>query len=289
MEYTISNGAINLMVVGATYSLVLPLLLCVIFKKRFKAHLKPFFLGMLTYLAFSFFLANILNGLILQFIDADSLSTPLLFILLLFSQAIVAVIAQVGKYYSIHILKNDPKPDKYAHRGDALEFGTGFAGLEAVMTIGVTMTSYIMYASIILGGNVQSMLDSYTGADAAQIQGIFETLSTTPVSNYVAVILQGVAMILFQLASTLLVYRAVYGENDKAYFRLAIVFHIIMVVPGCIINAGLIKSIWFETILTLVFGIASLVYAYDKIKEYEKKYVKDMLGTKKGKKIIHLK
>lgn len=286
---SISNGTISIILVGVSYSLVLPLLLCVIFKKRFKAHLKPFFLGMLAYVAFSFCLVNLVNGLLLMFVDTSGFSSALIFIYSLCTQTIAALLAQSGKYYTIKILKNDANPNKYAMRGDALEFGTGYGGLEAIMTVGISMASYFSYAAIVSGGQMEQFLSGLTGADLESVQGIFDLLTTSSAMDFLAIIIQGLAMILFQIGSSLLVFRAVFGENDKAYFRLALIFHIIMIVPGCILNAGFINSIWFETITTFVFSVAVLIYSYDKIKEYEKRHVKDMITSSKGKKTIHLK
>lgn len=287
---TISNGTVSIILLGVSYSIVLPLLLCVIFKKRFKAHLKPFFLGMLAYAAFSFCLVNLVNGLLLMFVDTSGFSSGMIFVYSLCTQTIGALLAQSGKYYTIRILKNDPNPNKYAMRGDALELGTGFGGLEAIMTIGITMASYFSYAALIMQSeSVQTVLDSFTGEDKAGVQEIINLLTTSSTMDFLAINIQGLAMIIFQIGSTLLVFRAVFGENDKAYFRLALIFHIIMIIPGCILNAGIIKNVWFETITMLVFSVAVLVYSYDKIKEYEKRHVKDMIGKSKGKKTIHLK
>ncbi len=288
---TLSNGIISLILIGITYSIVLPLLLCVIFKKRFKAHIKPFLLGLLTYGAFSFCLVNIINGLLLRFVDSSNFTPILVFIYSLCVQVVSVLIGQVGKYFTLRVLKNDPKPDKYALRGDALEFGTGFGGLELFMTVGITMASHFSYAAILSSGQAQQFIDSFTGVDQVNVQNIFNELLASTSGDYINLLLQGLAMFIFQIGSGLLVFRAVFGlsTNDMAYFRLSIIFNIIMVIPGCIVGAGLIKSPWFQTILMIVFGAAVLYYGYDKIKEYEKQHVRDMLSEKKGKKTLHLK
>ncbi|MBS5521457.1 MAG: YhfC family intramembrane metalloprotease [Clostridiales bacterium] len=288
---TLSNGTISLMLLGVSYSFVLPLLLCGIFKMRFRAHIKPFLVGMLTYGAFSFCLVNIINGLLLRFVDASGLSTVLIFIYSLCVQIIGALIGQVGKYYSLKVLKNDPKPGKYALRGDALEFGAGFGGLELFMTVGITMASYFSYAAILNGGQAQQFLDSLSGVDQESVQSIFNMIQSATASDYISIILQGLGMFLFQIGSSLLVYRAIFGtgSNDKAYFRLAIIFHIIMVVPSCLVKSGIVKTVWFQTIIMVIFGAAVLYYGFDKLKEYEKQRVRDMAAASKGKKTIHLK
>ena len=241
---TLSNGIRAISEFGITYSIVLPLLLCVIFKKRFKAHIKPFLLGLLTYGAFSFCLVNIINGLLLRFVDSSNFTPILVFIYSLCVQVVSVLIGQVGKYFTLRVLKNDPKPDKYALRGDALEFGTGFGGLELFMTVGITMASHFSYAAILSSGQAQQFIDSFTGVDQMNVQNIFNELLASTSGDYINLLLQGLAMFIFQIGSGLLVFRAVFGlsTNDMAYFRLSIIFNIIMVIPGCIVGAGLIKS-----------------------------------------------
>lgn len=291
MPQTIPDGTMSLILLGVSYSIIIPLLLFIIFKKRFRAHVKPFFLGLLTYGAFSFCLVNIVNGLLLMFVDPTNFSTPLIFIYSLFTQIISVLIGQAGKYYSLRILKNDANPNKYAMRGDALVFGAGFGGLEMVLTVGMTMASYFSYATIMVNGQAESFMENLSGADLESVQNIFNLLATTTSSEYISLLLQGLAMFLFQLGSTLLVFRAVFGSgvNEKVYLRLAIIFHIIMIVPGCFVSSGIISSPWFQTVLMLVFSVAVLVYGYDKIKEYEKQHVADMVNAAKGKKTIHFK
>ena len=288
---TISDGTISLILLGVSYSFILPLMLLFIFKKRFRGHIKPFFIGMLAYGAFSFCIVNIVNGLLLQFVDSSSFSTPLIFIYSLCIQIVSVLIGQAGKYYTLRVLKNDPKAKQYALRGDALEYGVGFGGLELLMTVGIAMASYFSYAAILNGGQAQELLDSMSGVDRENVQAIFDMLLATTPGDYVHTLLQGLAMFLFQIGSSLLVFRAIFGSgsNDKAYFRLSIIFHIIMVIPSCLINAGIVTTPWFQTITMVVFGVAVLYYGYDKIKEYEKQRIRDMAAASKGKKTIHLK
>ncbi|HIQ98167.1 MAG TPA: YhfC family intramembrane metalloprotease [Candidatus Scybalocola faecavium] len=291
MPETIPDGTMSLILLGISYSFIIPLLLFIIFKKRFRAHAKPFFLGLLAYGAFSFCLVNIVNGLLLMFVDPTGFSTPLIFIYSLCTQIIGVLIGQIGKYYALRILKNDANPNKYAMRGEAMVFGAGYGGLELVLTVGVTMASYFSYATIMVNGQSEAFMENLSGADLASVQSIFDTLANTTSMDYMSLLLQGLAMFLFQLGSSLLVFRAVFGSgaNDKAYLRLAIIFHIIMIVPGCFVSAGIISNPWFQTILMLIFSIAVLVYGYDKIKEYEKQHVADMVNAAKGKKTIHFK
>ncbi len=285
----ISSLTISLILGGVSASVSVPLLLCVIFKKRFKAHIKPFLLGIVSYLALSFCLVNIVNGLLGLLINSSEFSTTFIFVYTLCTQIVAAIIAQGGKYYTIRILKNDPKEDKFAMMGDAMEFGAGYGGAECVLSMGVTLLSYMMYAGIFLSGSVNDMLATLSGEDLLYTEQIFEFLTVDGAENLIALILRGVAMLAFQLGSSMLVHRAVYGVNDKAYLTLSIIFHVIMLVPSCITSAGIITNIWFETIITLIFGAAVLFYSFDKIKEYEKRHIDDRIKAQKGKKNIHLK
>lgn len=285
----ISSLTVSLILGGVSASVSIPLLLCVIFKKRFKAHIKPFLIGIVSYLALSFCLVNIINGLLGSLINTSEFSTAFIFVYTLCTQIIAAIIAQCGKFYSIRILKNDPKEDKFAMMGDAMEFGIGYGGAECIMTLGITLLSYMMYAGIFLSGSVDAIYATLSGEDLLYTQQIFEFLTVNGAENLIAIILKGIAMLAFQLGTGMLVHRAVFGVNDKAYLTLSIIFHIIMLVPSCFASAGIITNVWFETIVTVVFGAAVLVYAFDKIKEYEKRHIDDRIKAQKGKKNIHLK
>ena len=285
----ISSLTISLILGGASASVSIPLLLCAIFKKRFKAHIKPFLLGIVSYLALSFCLVNIVNGILGSFINATEFSTAFIFVYSLCTQIIAAIIAQCGKYYTIRILKNDKQQDKFAMMGDAMQFGIGYGGAECVITLGITLLSYMMYAGIFLSGSVDAVYASLSGEELAYTQEIFRFLTENGAENLIVLILQGLALLAFQLGSSMLVHRAVYGPNDKAYLTLAIVFHVIMLVPECIVSAGIITNMWFKAITTVIFGAAVLYYAFDKIKEYEKRHIDDRIKAQKGKKNIHLK
>lgn len=271
---TISGLTLNLMLFGISYSIVLPLLLCVIFKKRLKAHIMPFFLGMTSYMTFSFILANLANSLILYFIDTDSMSKVLILLLSLCSQILFAIIAQGGKYFTFWFTRRFDDPDKYSGRGDAMEFGAGYGGLEAVMTVGLTLLTYFMYAAYINEGQMESFLANYSGSDYTNLQQQLQMLIDQGTTVSAALVLRGLGMFLFQIGTSLLIYMAIYGVDKKIYLRLAIIFNIIILVPSCFSAAGMIETPWFEALTTLIFGAATLYYGHDQAKTFERERTK---------------
>ena len=219
---------------------------------KLKADMLWFGIGAATFIIFALVLEQCLHVVMIkQFGEA---LTGNLLVKAVYGGLAAGVFEELGRFTSMNLFKK-----KGLNKLNALMYGVGHGGIEAIIIVGLTSISNLIASIMINTGTFEPMLASLDDEVKAQtLKQVSLLWTTSPLDFYMAG-LERVVAISFHICLSYIVYRAV--KNKKVQLLvLAIVLH-----AGLdfitVLLAGYVSSLVLELVLlVLVAIIAVLVF-----------------------------
>lgn len=214
---TVSAANIAGMVVSLILCVGLPIALYVILKVKTNAKFKDFLLGSVAFIIFALVLEQILHSA--MFAVFGEKLTGNMWLYAIYGGAAAAVFEECGRLVAMkHFMKNSLEKE------NALMYGVGHGGIEAILVGGFACISNLATVSIINNGTLDTAL---AGLDAASQASTLETVSqlwTLPAYMFYMAGIERVIALFLQLCLSYLVYRAVRYQN-WGFFAAAMGIH----------------------------------------------------------------
>ncbi len=253
MEYTLGTVS-PVAMAGMVFSLIiaigLPITLCVVAKKRLGGKLSAVFTGAAVFAVFVLGLESVMHRLVL--------STPLgttisgnVWLYALYGGLAAALFEEFGRLVAMKWCMK-----RTLSRENAVMYGIGHGGLEAVLIVGLAYISNLATAIMINSGALTGQLAALDAATAeATVQQLAALWQTAPGDFFLAGV-ERLSAITLHICLSYFVYRAVkYGE--KRYFALALALHF-AVDAGTVIIMNYVSVYVLETVL--VIAMAALAW-----------------------------
>ncbi len=205
---TVPALSLAAMAVTLVISFGLPIVLCVRYKRR-GAHLKNFFLGCAVFVLFVLVLEQLMHSVVLG--RFQSFFTENIFAYALYGGLAAGVFEETGRYLAMRFLMK-----KTLNKQEALMYGAGHGGIEAMLLVGLTYINNISASVMINSGAAAALPEEL----AAQLS----PLLTTPSYVFLMGGLERISAIVLHICLSYLVYRAVKGRKPGFYF-LAVFLH----------------------------------------------------------------
>jgi uncharacterized membrane protein YhfC len=245
----VSNETLVAIVIQFTLSIILPVVLLIIYKRKWQIPWKAVMIGSFTFLLFSMVLKNLLQNYFLSMNQTTSqllLGTPIL--LVLFAALAAGIFEEVGRYISYRFLLKD-----HRERKDGIAFGIGHGGIEAVLVGALGAFATLQIAIMINQGS----LDNLIAAQPALAQQK-EVIINTPSYHFILAGLERAAALGIQVALSILV---LYGIRQR---KIAILILAILLHTGVDILAGLyqidVLPLVVTEIIIYLLGILALYF-----------------------------
>lgn len=210
---------IGLMAGIAAVMLIIPLVLFFFYKKK-GADVLPFFIGCAVFIIFAYIVESIINYGVGQTEFGKRMSDNAL-LLAVYGGLMAGIFEETGRFVAFKtVLKK--------YRGNdlnALQYGAGHGGIEAVLTVTVSYISYILLISFAKKGNLETILG---GADPASIYAVFDELADTSKWMYVLAVVERCLAIAAHIALSVLVWFAAKKREKIWLFPLAILLHALL-------------------------------------------------------------
>ena len=233
-----------------------PIILLILWTRKTKRSMKPFFVGAAVFIIFTLILEGSLHAVILQ----GRLSDHVIFYVL-YSCLITALIEEGGRYIAFRfVLKNETKED-------AITYGIGHGGIEMMLLVGISLLSLFMFGITFNSVGMENML---TGSNEIQKQAIYEMVQA--LQNYgfaesLLCIIERSSVLLLHLSCSVLVLKGV--RTDKMYYlSAAFVFHVFINLPSALMQKQVISNVWFAEGMVLVVALVSVYFAYKYVGKY---------------------
>lgn len=201
-------------------SVGVPAALCAFAMIRWKARFSSFIAGFVTFSAAVFFLEQIFHSLVLGFLIP---SLPQHFVLYAaYAGITAAVFEECARYVTMAFFMRKPLLP-----ANALMYGIGHGGAEAILLVGMTNITNLTTSFMINNGQLAANLAT---VDAAAKETMIQSLSslwTLPASQFVFGGLERIPAIALQIALSLLVFES--GRTGKKqFFLLALAIHFLV-------------------------------------------------------------
>ncbi|MCB9498848.1 MAG: YhfC family intramembrane metalloprotease [Bacillales bacterium] len=264
--------SIIFMVIDILCGVLIPLLMLLIFHKKFKASIAVFFIAFAGFFLFSSILEGGLNSII-YYGDTGVYIVSNPWLNGLIGGLMAAVFEEGGRYIIMRfILKKYMNNDK-----NALMYGAGHAGCEVMLVLFFSIISYLAIAILINTGIYSSIIDNMTDSTLkTQLTHIAIVLSSTDPYNFLLSIWERISAVIFHLSASVLVWFSVKDKKHAFLFPLAILLHFLLDFITVVLAAKLNNIYLVETIITLasllcVIPAVMVWKKYHKINEEEVK------------------
>ncbi len=253
MTGTVSTAAITMMGVAAALAFIIPVGLFFYFKKK-GADILPFFIGCAVMLVF----ALIIEASIHQVVFKTSLGQTILnstFLSAVYGGLMAGLFEETGRLLAFKtVLKK-----YHAKNINALMYGAGHGGFEAIALLGMTMIGNISMALMINSQGMAGVLASTPGATEA-LQTQMETLVTVPAYMFLIAVVERISAIALHIALSVLVWFGVKDQKISLYF-LAILLHALVDGIASALSMAGINALIIEVLIIVMTLLVALFAA----------------------------
>lgn len=261
MEWsTVSNASLIGMVFSLMLSLALPILLMILAKVKLKANLISFVIGSAVFIVFALVLESLMHSVVLT--ATGTLLTDNIILYGLYGGLAAALFEETGRLIAMKFFMKDS-----LNKPNALMYGVGHGGIEAILLVGMTYVSNLMTAFMINSGALQASVEL---VDAELQQTTFEQVKVLwelPSWQFYMAGIERLAALFLQIALSVLVYKAV-SAKKRTYWFIAFGIHFAVDFLIVVIT-GLGSPVWIAEAVLLVAVAFVAYYAYQLYKKEE--------------------
>ena len=228
----ISILSIVFIVFDMILGILIPVGLLVFFKKKYHLSVKGFFIGCAVMLVFALILEQMVHKAVLGS-SVGGVIRNNLWLYALYGGLMAGLFEETGRFLAMRFLmkKEHRKPQ------NALMYGAGHGGFEAMMLLTVGMINYLIYAVMIRAGQTQMLLEPLNDASRTALQAALDQLVTTPSWQFLLSPVERIGAVAAQIAFSIIVWYAASGRRCKwKYYFLAIFLHFALDVAAVILG-----------------------------------------------------
>lgn len=246
-----------LSIAGMRVSLIiavgLPVALCILVKRRFKSALSPVFVGAGAFVVFACVLEALVHNAVLSSAFGARLQGTL-WAYALYGGAMAALFEEFGRLIAMKLFMKNKLT-----RENALMYGVGHGGIEAILIVGVSSVANLIYSAMINSGALEASLSALDAASAEALHAQLSALWTTAPALFFASGVERISAITLQIALSYFVYRALaYGERGS--FAAALLVHCGVDFAAVLLNGRV--SIWMLELIIMLMSLAFAACAY---------------------------
>ena len=218
---TISGLAIAGVICSVVLSMGVPIALFIAGRVKLKARISSFFIGAGTYLLFAMLLEQLLHVLVIQFCGLNAQSRPWLYYV--YAALAAAVFEETGRLIAMKFWMK-----KWLDFPNALMYGIGHGGVEAILLGGLSGISNLVSMLMINSGAMQNTLAALPAESANQtVSQLSAPMDNTGTTLFFVSGIERISAIILHIGLSLLIYRAVKaGKCRTAAFTAVLAYGI---------------------------------------------------------------
>jgi len=244
---------------GMTITLIivvgLPVILLMLVYKKTKAKISSFFIGCGVFILFALILEQIIHSFVLGI--TDTFLTEHIILYGLYSGLVAALFEETGRWMAMKFFMN-----KNLNKQNALMYGVGHGGIEAIIIVGLTYVSNLLTAIMINAGSLQTSL---AVLDEEIQQTAYEQLKPLwelPAWQFYMAGVERLIAFALHIALSVLVYKAV-KSGRKRFWLVAFLVHfaadfLTVVISGYGAPIWLVEVVLLVLVLFLAFYVRKL-------------------------------
>ena len=244
--------SIVFMALAALFSFAAPVLLLIYYRKK-GADILPFFIGCVVFVLFALILEALMHQLVLKVLPVGETILGNTLLYALYGGLAAGVFEETGRFLAFKtVLKK-----KLGNDRNALMYGAGHGGIEAILVLGFAYIGNIVMSVLINAGQTDMLMATATGEAAEQLKAVFDSLVATAPWTYLLAIVERAMAIITHICLSVLVFFAVKKPGKGWLFPLAILLHAaldgIMVILAAHLPVAAAEGCLVVLVLGLVF------------------------------------
>ena len=240
----VSTASLICMGITALIAFALPIALTIHFVRAKHGELLPILVGALVFIIFALVLESLVHNLFLLHtgVGAKVYANPWLFAI--YGGIMAGLFEETGRFTAFKTVLRK----KQGNDANALSYGVGHGGCEAILLVGLSYVSNLYIALLINNGMADMIAAQLDGDLLVQMQAAFDALITTPPSLFLAAGVERISAIFLHIALSVLVWFAAKDAKQRLLFPIAMGLHALVdiVAAACSalgVNAWLIEII----------------------------------------------
>ena len=235
------------MIITCAISFGVPIALFIYLRLVKKADIYPFFAGCTVMLLFAFILESGAHSLVLSS-PAGSAIKGNIWLYAIYGGFMAGLFEETGRYLAFSFALK-----KYrAKNVNALMYGAGHGGFEAMVIVGLTMINNIVWSFMINSGRIAELTGSLTGDQLAQAQQSIGLLISTPSYQFLLGGVERLFAILLHISLSVLVWFAVKWEGKLYLYPMAILLHFAVDAAAALLSGLGVNVVVIEAVVAVL-------------------------------------
>ena len=247
---TIPNSTVLAYAIGASATIVLPIIILIVLGVRKKLSVKPMFIGVLAFFVSQVCLRiPILSVLSTQsWFKAFATDHTVLYLVLI-GGLTAGLFEESARYIGTKCFLK-----KQRDYQDAISFGLGHGFCEAIIITGLTFINYLIYCIMINNGSFSTIAKAMPGTTSQQLVSL---LSAATAGSIFIGVLERVFAVTYHIFATILIFKGI-NEHKIGYYFLAILAHTILNAGTALLSQYV--NTWVGEAFLLLFAAFALFY-----------------------------
>jgi len=235
----------------------LPIALMYLMNKKLKAKFSSFYLGCIVYFVAVFILESLVNNAVFK--DSGDVLNNNVVLFALYAGAAAAVFEEVGRFIAFRFFMKDR-----LNVENGIMYGIGHGGLEAILILGLNGVNTLITSIMVNNGTLEKSFESMDEAMIKETYDAVAALWTTQAWVYYVGVIERIFAVLFHIALSIIVYKAVKSKHSEIVAH-AMIIHFIMDFATVVFSKTLPTAVT-ETLVALL-SIATVYYAITLVKD----------------------
>ena len=239
--------SIVFMVISCLIAFLVPVGLLLYFRIKKKADILPFFVGCAVMLIFAFVLEQLAHRLILGSAAGMIIQKNTL-LYALYGGLMAGLFEETGRFVAFKtVLKRKQEKDQ-----NALMYGAGHGGFEAIVILGLAMITNIIYSVLLNTGHAEVITNTLSGDTLTKVETTFTTLATTQSYQFLLGGVERLLAITLQISFSVLMWFAA-KKKDKLYlYPVAVLMHLVVDSVAVLMSQKWVSLLLIEGVLCLL-------------------------------------
>ena len=252
----VSTLSVVIIVIDMILGVLIPGLCMLVFRKKYGARVKSFWIGCAVMIVFALVLEQIVHSVVLGS-AAGSVIQNNIWLYALYGSLMAGLFEESGRFVAMHYLMKK----EYDNDGNALMYGAGHGGLEMFVLMTIGMINNLVYSVMINAGQTEALLAPLDDATRGTLEAAFDALIQTPSWHFVLSPVERLAAITAQIGLSVIVWFAVKGTRSSRWlFALAILLHAILDGVAVVLAKSGLSLIAVEAVVWII-AIAIVIIA----------------------------
>ena len=208
-------------IVGILFTLAVsvgvPIILMILVRIKTRARISTFFIGCGFFIGFALILEPILHVIVLA--AAGDILQSNIFLYGLYGGLAAALFEETGRFIAMKFCMK-----KCLDKGNALMYGVGHGGVEAIIIVGLTSINNLIYSIMINNGGIQQTMSLLEPSMQETLYSQIQALWQLPAYQFYLGGVERILAIVLQICLSVFVYKAV-KTGQKKFLAGAFLLH----------------------------------------------------------------